>query len=75
MLARLVAFESGHDWERPDWRLVLVALRESKLLWRQHSPVDRAAGRELQQRFVAVTSKLQNRLDAAYAANVEQKQS
>src|SRR5882757_5425379 len=75
MLARLVAFESGHDWERPDWRLVLVALRESKQLWRQHSPVDRAAGRELQQRFVAVTSKLQNRLDAAYAANVEQKQS
>jgi len=75
LLARLVAFESGHDWEQPDWRLVLVALRESKQLWRQHSPVDRAAGRELQQRFVAVTSKLQNRLDAAYAANVEQKQS
>jgi hypothetical protein len=73
LLARLLAFESGHDWEHPDWRLVLVALRESKQLWRQHSPVDRAAARELQERFVAVTSKLQNRLDAAYAAHVGQK--
>ncbi|NNC27501.1 DUF349 domain-containing protein, partial [Salinisphaera sp. USBA-960] len=56
LLARLLAFESGHDWEHPDWRLVLVALRESKQLWRQHSPVDRVAARELQERFVAVTS-------------------
>lgn len=75
LLARLVAFETGHDWEQPDWRLVLVALRESKQLWRQHAPVDRAQGQALQEQFVAVTSKLQNRLDAAYAANVEHKQS
>jgi len=74
LLARLVAFETGHDWEQPDWRLVLVALRESKQLWRRHAPVDRAAGRAVHEQFVAVTSKLQNRLDAAYAANVEQKQ-
>jgi hypothetical protein len=73
LLARLVAFETGHDWSQPDWRTVLVALRESKQQWRQHSPVDRAAGKDSQQQFVAVTSKLQERLDAAYAANVEQK--
>jgi len=75
LVARLVAFEAGHDWEQPDWRLVLVALRESKQLWRQHSPVDRAAGKAVHERFVAVTSNLQNRLEAAYAANIEQKKS
>ncbi|MBS0420853.1 MAG: DUF349 domain-containing protein [Proteobacteria bacterium] len=75
LLARLAAFANGHDWEHPDWRLVLVALRESKQLWRQHSPVDRAAARELQEQFVAVTSQLQDRLDAAYAAHVGQKKS
>jgi hypothetical protein len=75
LVARLVAFEAGHDWEQPDWRLVLVALRESKQLWRQHSPVDRAAGKAVHERFVAVTSNLQNRLEAAYAANINQKKS
>lgn len=75
LVARLVAFETGHDWEQPDWPLVLVALRESKQLWRQHSPVDRAAGKDVHAQFVAVTSKLQNRLEAAYAANSNQKKS
>jgi len=75
LVARLVAFETGHNWEQPDWRLVLVALRESKQLWRQHSPVDRAAGKAAHEQFVAVTSKLQNRLEAAYAANSNQKKS
>jgi hypothetical protein len=75
LVARLVAFETGHDWEQPDWRLVLIALRESKQLWRQHSPVDRAPGKAVHEQFVAVTSKLQNRLEAAYAANSNQKKS
>jgi hypothetical protein len=73
LLARLVAFETGHDWEHPDWRKVLLALRESKQQWRTHSPVDRAAGKALQEQFVSVTSRLQDRLDAEYAGNVEQK--
>ncbi len=75
LLARLVAFETGHDWEQPDWRTVLLALRESKQQWRRHTPVERAAGKALQEQFVAVTSKLQNRLDAEYAANVSRKRS
>ena len=75
LVDRLVAFETGHDWEQPDWRLVLLALRESRQLWRQHSPVDRAAGRAAHERFVAVTSSLQNRLEAAYAANIDQRKS
>jgi hypothetical protein len=75
LLARLSAFETGHDWEKPDWRLVVTALRESRQQWRQHSPVERAAGKALQQQFDAVSANLQRRLDAEYSRNVEQKKS
>src|SRR5882724_3736254 len=74
LLARLAAFEAGHSWEQPDWRMVSRALRESKQQWRQYSPVDRVPGRALQERFAALTSSLQGRLDAEYASNVKQKQ-
>jgi hypothetical protein len=74
LLARLAAFEAGHNWEQPDWRTVIRALRESKQQWRQYSPVDRAPGKALQEKFAALTSGLQNRLDAEYARNVKQKQ-
>ena len=73
LLGRLVAFETEHNWEQPDWRRVSVALRESKQEWRQHAPVDRAAGKALQEQFVAVTARLQSRLDAEYAGNVNRK--
>jgi hypothetical protein len=74
LLARLAAFEAGHNWEQPDWRTVIRALRESKQQWRQYSPVDRVPGKALQERFAALTSSLQSRLDAEYARNVKQKQ-
>jgi Domain of Unknown Function (DUF349) len=72
---RLAVFEAGHDWQQPDWRAVIVALRESKQLWRQHSPVDRGAGKTLQQKFDALTAALQSRLDAEYDRNIKAKQS
>jgi hypothetical protein len=75
LLARLSAFEAGHNWEQPDWRTVITALRESKQEWRRHSPVDRAAGKQQNEKFVALTSGLQSRLDAEYARNVKQKES
>ena len=74
LLERLSAFVTGHDWEHPDWRTVIVALRESKQEWRSHSPVDRAAGKPQQQQFDALTLDLQGRLDAEYARNVKEKQ-
>jgi hypothetical protein len=74
LLERLAAFEAGHNWEQPDWRTVVVALRESKQEWRQNSAVDRAAGKALQQKFDALTAGLQSRLDAEYARNVKAKQ-
>ena len=75
LLQRLAAFESGHDWERPDWRTVIVALRESKQEWRRHSPVERAAGRALQEKFDTVFTALQARLDGEYSRNLQEKKS
>ncbi len=75
LVARLAAFESGHDWEKPDWRTVSLALRESRQLWRRHSPVERAAGKSVQERFDALIAKLQSRLDAEHARNVGEKKS
>ena len=74
LFERLAAFEAGHDWEQPDWRTVVVALRESKQEWRQYAAVDRAPGKALQQKFDALTASLQGRLDGEYARNVKAKQ-
>jgi hypothetical protein len=73
LLERLAAFEAEQNWEQPDWRTVITALRESAQEWRRCSPVDRDAGKILQESFAALTLNLQSRLDAEYARNVKQK--
>lgn len=75
LLARLTAFEAGHNWDQPDWKAVIKTLRETKDQWRDCSPVDRQAGRQQQEAFSAVAASLQGRLDAEYARNVKQKES
>jgi hypothetical protein len=72
---RLAAFESQHDWEQPDWRIVVTALREARQLWRQHSPVDPGDAEALQGKFNELTASLQTRLDAEYARNVKERKS
>ncbi|MDB6047100.1 MAG: hypothetical protein JWM63_5651 [Gammaproteobacteria bacterium] len=75
LLERLAAFEAQQNWEQPDWRTLITALRESKQEWRRHSPVDRAGGKALQERFDVLMASLQSRLDAEYARNVTEKKS
>ena len=75
LLAGLTAFEAEHPWERPDWRAVIQVLRESNQAWRRCIPVDRLAGKQQQDAFVAVTASLQGRLDAEYARNLKEKES
>jgi uncharacterized protein DUF349 len=74
LFERLAAFEAGHNWEQPDWRTVVVALRESRQEWRRYAAVDRAPGKALQQKFDALTASLQARLDAEYARNIKARQ-
>ena len=72
LVDRLSAFEASHNWEQPDWRLVMRALGESALEWRHCAPVDPAAGRDTQTRFSAPRASLQSRLDAEFARNIRQ---
>lgn len=74
LFERLAAFEAQHNWEQPDWRTVITALREARQLWRQHSPVDPAEGERLQGKFNELTAALQSRVDAEYERNVKEKQ-
>jgi Domain of Unknown Function (DUF349) len=72
---RLIAFEAAQNVEVPDWQLLESVLREAPRELRQHFPVDRAAGRELQTGFDAALVRLQAKLDAWYERNVADKQS
>ncbi len=74
LLARLTAFEAETSWEHPDWQAVIKVLRATKLEWRDCSPVDRDAGKPQQEKFVALSARLQGRLDTEYARNLQQKE-
>ena len=73
LIAKLAAFESAHDWQQPDWRAVIKILRDTKLEWRSHSPVERQAGKQQEKGFEAISAKLQGLLDAEYTRNQAQK--
>lgn len=75
LLARLSAFESSTNWEQPDWRTVATAIRESQQEWHRHSPTERDATKPVRAEFDAVLQRLQQRLDAEYAKNIEDKKS
>jgi hypothetical protein len=74
LLVRLQDFAAAQQGEAADWREVARALRESAQQWRRLQPVERAANKPLQESFDAVSAALQVRLEAAYAANVEARQ-
>ena len=75
VLERLQVFEGSQSGEHPDWRAVAAVLREAPQEWRRHSPVDRAAGLEVQREFDASIERLQERLDSWYAGNLAEKKS
>lgn len=74
LLAELTAFEAEQDWERPDWRRVIDTLRSTRQQWRDCAPVDRAAGKRQQDGFDVLLARLQARVDAEHARNVQQKE-
>jgi DNA repair protein SbcC/Rad50 len=75
LLTRLSKFAELQNWEQCDWREVARALRESKQQWRSHQPVERSPNKPIQESFEKLTADLQNRLDAEFAKNVEEKKS
>jgi Domain of Unknown Function (DUF349) len=75
LLERLKNFEASQAGDNRDWRSVAVVLREARLEWRRHSPVDRAAAAKLQKEFDSSIQRLQEALDGWYAENFAEKKS
>jgi hypothetical protein len=74
VLERLLAFEAAQNVENPDWRLLASVLSEAPQEWRRYFPVDREAGRAVQEEFDGSTRRLQGKLDAWHESNVTDKQ-
>jgi hypothetical protein len=75
VLERLLAFEATQDVENPDGRLLAGVLSEAPQEWRRYFPVEREAGRALQEQFDVAIRRLQAKLDAWYEGNAGDKQS
>ncbi len=75
VLDRLLAFEAAQNVENPDWRLLAGVLGEAPQEWRRCFPVDREAGRSVQEEFEVSMRRLQAKLDAWHEGNVADKQS
>jgi hypothetical protein len=75
VLARVLAFEAAQNVDHPDWRLMASVLGEAPQEWRRCSPVDRDAGRAVQEPFDEALRRLQARLEGWYESNVADKQS
>ncbi|SRR5579859_1522420 len=75
VLARVLAFEAAQNVDHPDWRLMASVLSEAPQEWRRCSPVDRDAGRAIQEPFEEALRRLQARLDGWHGSNVADKQS
>jgi hypothetical protein len=75
VLERLLAFEATQNVENPDWRLLASVLSEAPQEWRRYFPVDREAGRSVQEEFEVSMRRLQAKLEAWHEGNVADKQS
>jgi hypothetical protein len=75
VLERLLAFETTQHADNPDWRLVASVVAEAPREWRRYFPVEREAGRAIQEKFDESLGRLQAKLDAWYERNVADKQS
>jgi uncharacterized protein DUF349 len=75
VLERLLAFEAAQNVDNPDWRLLANVLSEAPQEWRGYFPVDREAGRAVQEEFDGSMQRLQAKLDTWHERNAADKQS
>lgn len=63
------------DWSKIDWRAAREIFELAKQEWRNHSPVERKAGKDLQNHFNSLLDELQKRLDREFEKNAQQRRS
>lgn len=62
------------DWSNPDWSSLEQILKKAKAEWREFSPVDRAPGKPLQERFNALIERADDALNGYRQACASAKQ-
>jgi len=70
---QLDAYLGATDWQRADIRAAEQILRTARAAWREHLPVDRAAGKPVEARFETLQADLHGRIRAHWAENERQK--
>jgi hypothetical protein len=72
--AQLERFIQAMDWSQAQWPAVEAICRTAREEWRQYSPVDRAPGKPVQQRFNGLLRELDGHIRAHRQACAERKQ-
>ncbi|QJX01668.1 DUF349 domain-containing protein [Alcanivorax sp. IO_7] len=63
---QLADFVAGENWDRADWQAVWEIRRRAPQEWKDASPVRFTDGRDLQKRFSALLSEIDEHLDRAW---------
>ena len=63
---QLADFVAGENWDRADWQAVWEIRRRAPQEWKEASPVRFTDGRDLQKRFSALLSEIDEHLDRAW---------
>jgi hypothetical protein len=70
----LAQYLAATDWATTDYRAAERIMRTARDEWRAHHPVDRTAGKALEERFEGLQSDLHQHIKAEWDRNLELKQ-
>lgn len=70
---QLETYLTATDWQRADIRAAEQILRTARTAWREHLPVDRVAGKPVEERFESLQADLHGRIRAYWAENESRK--
>ena len=74
LVKQLADFFIDYNWDTADWKLVEKMLRVARREWRDYSPTERSAGKQVQADFDKQLADIQQHLDVEYEKNAQRKQ-
>ena len=63
---QLADFVAAQDWQKADWQAVWEIRRQAPQEWKSHAPVRFTDARDVQKRFSALLSEIDERLETAW---------
>ncbi len=74
LVAQIEDFYRRYDWENADWKHAEKIVRTARTELHGYAPVDRAANKEVLEKFEATIAVIQEKLDAEFEKNKAAKQ-